>query len=472
PAPALGQDATDAACAGSTVDLTTHFSTAGLATAWTLAGAAVADPTAVDMSGMYRITATNAAGCTDTAHVAVTIHPSPVLGPDQAVTGCSGTGVDLAALYATGPNAGAWTMGGAPVPDPAFATVPGVYLLTATSAAGCTATASVTVDLVPAPVLGADQAISLCAGSWLDLTSLYPSDGLTGAWTQGGAAVTYPDAVAVSGHFQLVVSNAAGCADTATVALTMHPNPVLGADQFFSLCPWQTVDLTSVFPVAGSGAAYTLNGQPVSDPTAVEEPGTYAVVVTDANGCTDEALATVVNVECLCTADFTQDARCLQDPVRFGLVADSTVLGVHWDFGGAAPASTQLEPVVRFSTEGEVQVRVQVTLGCGVVEVERTLRVPDCSDSCQVWIPTSFTPDQDGVNDTWAWKGDCEPEQFSMQAFDRLGGVIFETEDPYAVWAGTIRDQLPRPGVYVYRSTYRLPYQGEQEVMGTVTLLK
>jgi len=58
------------------------------------------------------------------------------------------------------------------------------------------------------------------------------------------------------------------------------------------------------------------------------------------------------------------------------------------------------------------------------------------------------------------------------QAFDRLGGVIFETEDPYGVWDGTIRDQLPRPGVYVYRSTYRLPYQDEQEVMGTVTLLK
>ncbi|MBZ0204715.1 MAG: gliding motility-associated C-terminal domain-containing protein [Flavobacteriales bacterium] len=470
--PALGQDVTDGTCEGNTVDLTTNFNTTGLGTTWTLSGAAVPDPSSIDASGMYTLVATNATGCSDTAHVEVTIHPNPVLGADQSVTGCSGLAVDLTALYATGSNATSWTKNGAPVPDPTSATTNGLYTLTTTSPAGCTATASVTLTFIPAPVLGPDQAISICDGSLLDLTSLYNTGGLTGVWTQNGASVTYPTGVGLAGMYQVVVSNGSDCTDTALVTLTVNPNPSLGGDQYFSLCPWQTVDLSTVFPTAGMSTTYALNGQPVSDPTAVHDPGGYSVIVTDANGCTDGAMATVVNVECLCTADFWEDAKCIEDPVQFKLLADSTVLGVHWDFGGAAASTTQTDPVVRFSAEGNVLVKMQVTLSCGVVDVQRTIRMQDCSDSCNVWVPSSFTPDKDGVNDTWAWKGDCEPEEFSMQVFDRFGELIFETKDPYGAWDGTYRGVDSQPGVYAYRAKYRLPYQDEKKVMGTITLLK
>ena len=219
-------------------------------------------------------------------------------------------------------------------------------------------------------------------------------------------------------------------------------------------------------------ASFLLNGQPVEDPTAVHDPGAYVVTVTDANGCTDEAGANVVNVECLCVADFTEDAKCMQDPVRFTLLADSTVLGVHWEFNGAAAMSSDIDPVVRFAAKGEVHVSLQATLSCGVVDVQRTIRLQDCADSCNIWIPSSFTPDNDGVNDTWTWSGGCEPQAFSVQVFDRFGEVIFTSKDPLGAWDGTYKGVISPSDVYASRAAYSLPYQDPKTVMGSVTLLR
>ncbi|MBL0044824.1 MAG: gliding motility-associated C-terminal domain-containing protein [Flavobacteriales bacterium] len=469
--PALGADAAEDIWAGDVVDLTAVFSTVGLSAAWTLSGNTVPDPSAVGASGLYALIATNAIGCSDTAQVNVTVAANPLLGPDQSLTMCDGTEMDLTALYSTGTNATTWTQNGVPVADPAAIANAGSYTLTATNAAGCTSTAVVTLALDPAPALGADHSASICATSTFDLTTAFATNGLTPAWTLGGAPVANPSAVAVTGYYQLVVTNASGCTDTAVLDLTVNPNPTLGADLSFSLCPWQTVDLSAVFPVAGMTTTYALNGQPVGDPTTVSDPGDYIITVVDAGGCTDEAVASVSNVECLCVADFTHNARCMQEPAQFTLLADSAVLEAHWEFGTTS-SSPDIDPVVRFTAEGDVLVTLQATLSCGVVTVQRTIHVDDCSDSCSVWIPVAFTPDNDGRNDTWTWSSACEAEDFSMLVFNRWGELLFTTTDPRSSWDGTYGGVLAQEGVYVYRASYILPYQKRKDVIGHITLVR
>ena len=470
--PALGPDAPVAACAGNVVDLTSYFTTSGLTTIWTSSGAAVPDPTSVGTTGVYTLIATNATGCSDTADVDVTVSANPVLGPDQSITECDGTVVDLTALYAIGANTAAWTESGVPVADPTAVTNGGSYTLTVTNGAGCSATAMVTLALDPAPALGTDQLASICAGSTFDLTSLYSTTGFTVAWTLGGAAVADPTTVAVTGDYQLVVTNGFACTDTALVIFTVNPNPSLGADLSFALCPWQTVDLGTVFPIDDMTATYLLNGQPVVDPTAVSDTGTYYITVTDMNGCFDDATASVSAIECLCVADFIHDARCIQEPVQFTLLADSTVLGATWDFADAADLSMDIDPLVKFNSEGEVVVTLRAMLSCGVVNVERAIRMQDCTDSCSVWIPSAFTPDNDSRNDSWTWHGECRPEEFSIQVFNRWGELVFASTDPLDSWDGTYRGTSSPSGVYVYRVGYRLPYQKRKEVMGSITLAR
>ncbi len=470
-APALGPDATQEACEGSTVDLTSSFNTAGLTTAWTLSGATVPDPATVGATGVYTLVATNAAACSDTAQVAVTINPDPVLGADQSITACTGHAVNLGSLYNTAPHVAQWTINGTPVPDPAAVTNAGSYLLTVTSAQGCSATATVDLAVVPAPNLGADMAMTICADSMIDLASLYPTAGLTATWTQGSALVTYASGVALPGIYQLVVSNGA-CTDTALLALTVNPNPSLGADRSFALCPWQTVDLRTLFPTDGLSTVFTLNGVAVANPDSVHDAGVYAVTATNASGCSDVANAIIANVPCLCEADFRTDALCLQEPAQFTLIADSAVHAVHWDFGGAAPASTEPDPEVQFSAGQDVPVTLQATLSCGVVTVEHIVHIEDCSQSCHLWFPNSFTPNKDDKNDTWSGAGDCIPDPYKLMIFNRWGELIFSTNDPRKEWDGTYGGVASPIGVYVYKAEYQFPYQDAQTAIGHISLVR
>jgi gliding motility-associated-like protein len=469
--PLLGGDQTAEACEGSSIDLTSNFNTAGLVTTWMLAGSIVPDPAHVAATGAYTLVATNSAGCIDTAQVDVIINPNPFLGADQSITACDGQSVDLGSLYATAPQSAAWTVNNLPVPDPSAVTSTGSYLLTVTSAEGCSSMATVDLVFVPAPGIGADMAMTICADSLVDLTGLYPTAGLSASWSVGGAAVTYPSGVALSGTYQLVVSNVA-CTDTALLMLTVNENPSIGPDQSFSLCPWQTVDLGSLFQTGGLSTTYTLNGEPVANPDSVHQAGVYLVTATNSSGCRDRAQAIISNMECICKADFLADARCLQEPSRFILLADSAVHAVQWDFGGAAPNATVPNPEVRFGEAQDVMVKLQATLSCGVVNVERVIQIQDCTDSCHVWFPNSFSPDEDGVNDSWNWTGDCVPAPFSLHVFDRWGKALFTTSDPFAGWDGTSGGSAVPPGIYVYRANYQLPYQDSQEATGTITLVK
>lgn len=469
--PQLGPDAAAEACEGNTVDLTSSFNTTGLTTAWTLSGATVPDPASVGTTGIYTLVATNAAACSDTAQVAVTIHLDPVLGADQSITACTGQAVNLGSLYDTAPHVAAWTINSTPVPNPAAVTTAGSYLLTVTSAEGCSSTATVDLAFVPAPNLGADMALTICADSMIELATLYPTAGLTASWSQGAALVTYASGVALPGTYQLVVSNGA-CTDTAKLVLTVNSNPSLGPDQTFTLCPWQTVDLGTLFPTDELSTAYTLNGVPVAAPDSVHEAGVYLVTATNASGCSDVANAIIANVPCLCEADFQTDALCMQEPAQFTLVADSTVQAVYWDFGGAAPASTDLNPEVHFEAGQDVQVTMQATLSCGVVTVEHIVHIEDCSQSCHLWFPNSFTPDKDNKNDTWSGTGDCIPDPYKLMIFNRWGELIFSTTDPYRDWDGTYSGAASPIGVYVYKAEYQFPYQDAQTAIGHISLVR
>src|SRR5690606_16829124 len=57
---------------------------------------------------------------------------------------------------------------------------------------------------------------------------------------------------------------------------------------------------------------------------------------------------------------------------------------------------------------------------------------------CNLYLPTAFSPNGDGLNDTYAPVYDCQPQFFEMSIFDRWGKVIFETTDYTKSWDGTI----------------------------------
>lgn len=470
PSPILGPDGQASVCAGEAEDITGYFNTLGLTSTWTFGGVTISDATAVTEAGPYTLVATNAAGCQDTAQVTLTVDPLPVLEPATNLTVCAGSSVDLVDLYTAPAHTFVWTFGGVAVLVPSAVVDAGIYTVEATNLSGCSATTTVTINHASAPALGMDAEVPICDGATTDLTSLFTTDGLQAVWSVNGTSLM--DATAVpAGHYQLIASNSAACSDTAYVTVTAHAAPDLGGDRQLTLCMGRSIALNALVP-SEANATYMLSGEPVSSPDSVAVAGAYTIFAENAVGCATTISVNIVVIECPCVADFVYQGDCVQDPVYFAVEADSSITSAHWSFGTAARASELLAPAVLFVPGEDIVVRLDVRLSCGTVNLERSISLRDCSDSCSVWIPSAFTPNGDTYNDVWSWKGECTPEDFSMSIYDRLGETIFSTSDPHNAWDGTYAGSLSPAGVYAFRVGYRLPYQAPREATGHITLLR
>ncbi len=472
PTPSLGSNQASSACSGNAINLTTLFNTMGAAASWTLNGATVSTPSAVSAPGNYQLIAT-IGGCSDTAVANINILPLPVLGPDQNVSSCSGTPVNLTAFNNSAGNTNNWTLNSTTVATPGAVSIPGNYMITATNGSGCTATATVAVTFNALPSLGTDLVQEFCSGGTVDLTSLFSLTGLTTNWTVNGSVVTDPQDITVSGNYQLIATDVNGCSDTVFTTVTVNPAPDLGTDQSYTLCQWNTIDLSNLYATTGYATSYTFNGQNISQFSALHDSGTYTINVIDGNGCSDMAYVTVSNIECLCLADFDFTGRCIEDPVSFHLIADSVIVGAQWNFGSSGlPGQQELNPIVNFNTTNEIIVTLEANLSCGTVKVEKTLKLTECADSCHFYLPNAFTPNNDGHNDYFTWKGDCDPEEFYIEVYNRFGQVVFSSANPLMAWDGKHENSISPTGIYSYSMEYRLPYQDKKSVFGKLSVLR
>lgn len=98
------------------------------------------------------------------------------------------------------------------------------------------------------------------------------------------------------------------------------------------------------------------------------------------------------------------------------------------------------------------------------------------NDIFQYYVPNSFTPNGDRVNDVFRFYGaDIDPDRFLLQVFNRWGDMIFETDDPTQAWLGDARDgdYFCQNDVYLWRANIASLSTGERkEIEGYVTLVR
>ncbi|MCB9012919.1 MAG: gliding motility-associated C-terminal domain-containing protein [Bacteroidales bacterium] len=79
----------------------------------------------------------------------------------------------------------------------------------------------------------------------------------------------------------------------------------------------------------------------------------------------------------------------------------------------------------------------------------------DLKVKSDVWLPTAFTPNADGLNDLFIPRLNFIPENYLMIIYDRFGTSVFSTKDPYTGWDGKINGSSQAPeGVYIYHIQY------------------
>ena len=91
-------------------------------------------------------------------------------------------------------------------------------------------------------------------------------------------------------------------------------------------------------------------------------------------------------------------------------------------------------------------------------------------------FPNVFTPDGDGLNDTWGPMGQSfEYESYNAKVFDRWGKLIWQTDNPYKYWDGNFMGsgEEVKQGMYVYTFELKKFNTFEPKIItGTVTLYR
>ena len=85
-----------------------------------------------------------------------------------------------------------------------------------------------------------------------------------------------------------------------------------------------------------------------------------------------------------------------------------------------------------------------------------------------LFIPNVFTPNQDGVNDTYFVTG-AGIKEFNMVIVNRWGNTVFQTDDIKAVWDGTTGGNPCQDGTYFYVVTAKSASK-EYKKQGHITL--
>jgi len=259
--------------------------------------------------------------------------------------------------------------------------------------------------------------------------------------------------------------------------LVMTPDSALGCEPF--LVHFTLVDTTGMATADwdfGDGASYA--DLATSIVHSYEHYGVYTVTINAhwPNGCSYDStytdLITVIDIPHLDFSWTPNPANIFENKVQFHELADQLAVSYQWDFDGLG-SSTLPDPSFVFPNEVgssyPVELLVRNFLGCPD-SITHSIEV---QDEFLVYIPSAFTPDNDGLNDILLVEGnDIAPNNFHLQIFDRWGAKIFDTTDPHQGWDGKMNGKVVKNGVYNWILRAQSAYTGvNHDLNGSVTVV-
>jgi gliding motility-associated-like protein len=399
---------------------------------------------------------------------------------------------------------------------------PGNYTLAISDLAGyvtdaCGNTATGSFDFVVSPLavsIFAGNDTVICPGTNANL--LATGNFTSVQWLNGPATENFN--VQNSGNYQVTATlNGCSLTDVVNVSIVTLPNWDLGPD--VTVCAdlpysyttnqsvlWGNGTTSNSLPVSATGmiyGTYFYLGCPISDSalvTVVEPP--IIDLGNDTTLCTGEALnfsfneqitwngsvlssTYIANSSGLLTASYSDGVCVASDSVIISYLDPIVIpIGNNYTFcQGDTITLTATSPTAGYflwfdGTELSTHpffesgnYSVTVSNACETVSRDWNMEFEDCN--IYVYIPNSFTPNNDGINDIWypQINGWTEVETI---VFDRWGQVVFTSENPNTPWVGEIRngDYFAADGVYSYLIKAKFTSGEAREFNGFIVLIR
>ena len=226
-----------------------------------------------------------------------------------------------------------------------------------------------------------------------------------------------------AGNYTLIIMDANTCSDTLSFILSEPPAISNSISMVSSTC--QLNNGSAQVIITGGLSPFTFlwtaSGQTTATATNLSG-GLHTVTISDSLGCTKSDTITVNIIPGL-ILNFS------------GLVnnfcRDSTTGSVQVNVsGGAIPysylwANGDTTFIAKNLAEGFIRVEVTDFNGCNEIDSIKIINVTDCA----LQLPTAYSPNNDGYNDTYQIKGLSLYPENSVKVYNRWGNEVFSKEN-------------------------------------------
>ncbi len=272
---------------------------------------------------------------------------------------------------------------------------------------------------------------------------------------------------------RLTVQSGASCISVLDTFITLKAHPLL--------------DIQAIAPVCADAAAFILSqGSVINNATGTAQysgigvqqnpSGSYMFFPAQVQG--NKALIEYsFTTPGGCTADTVQTINILPKPIVSAGHDQSVLSGKTVQLNGSSNGVThQWLPPIWLS-----DVTSLAPLATPLNDIAYTLvstSADGCIDSASVQlrvlqsisIPNAFSPNGDGINDSWEIANLSRYPKPTVQVYDRWGRLVFQSTGYARAWKGTSINNIPLPlGVYYY---VIIPGETNERFTGWVMLLK
>jgi len=147
----------------------------------------------------------------------------------------------------------------------------------------------------------------------------------------------------------------------------------------------------------------------------------------------------------------------------------------EWDFGDGSLPSTLVHPMHIYpdivGNDYQITLIANNDIGC----FDTTMTIIRITEAELIWVPNTFTPDDDLHNHSFLpiLSSGLDLDSYQLDIFDRWGEIIFTTTNVNQAWDGTYKGIVQQSGVYTWKISVRAKNSDERrQYVGMVTLLK
>ncbi len=302
------------------------------------------------------------------------------------------------------------------------------------------------------PVVAASN-LGSCTGDTLFLRA---NDGVLFSWTgpmnflSNDAFPFIPATTAGnSGMYHVKVTSAKGCTSVDSTLVELTTKPFVNAGEDAEICEGSSTQLNGV----GSNNITSYNWKPPTGLSNTQIPGPVAspdettlYVLTVANNKCEVSDSILITVDKRPTADAGPDkVIIIGQSVTLNGIVGGTDITYTWTPNTNITGVTTLNPVANPSANQMYVLNVFSNKGCGTAIDSVLVKVYQ-----QLYIPNAFTPNGDGINDTWFIETLQAYPGSEVKVFNRYGEMVFDNHGKNISWDGKFKGLQLTSDAYVY----------------------